>query len=227
MRAPAVVVALGLVFAPALAHAQGEGQRQPAGFIEGLGGATFNSSATSDAFGGSLGIRVAPHVFITADFGRMKNEQFSTFQNTLAQTVQAASATDIALTPVSSDPLWFGSGGLRVETNPLGRVTPFVTGSFGMARLTPSAMLTFNGGTGQGQLAMVPTVGADITSQIVALGLYTAPASETHPMMGLGGGVSIALASRLSLDLAYRYSRVFATTPLNVSGLNVGIGYRF
>ncbi|MCX6543157.1 MAG: hypothetical protein NTV05_01945 [Acidobacteria bacterium] len=102
-----------------------------------------------------------------------------------------------------------------------------MSGSFGFARLAPSATLMFNGGTGQGQLATIPTLGTDVTGQIVALGLYTPPATETHPLMGLGGGVSIALAPRLSLDVAYRYSRVFATTPINVSGVNVGFGLHF
>jgi opacity protein-like surface antigen len=107
------------------------------------------------------------------------------------------------------------------------RVRPYVTGSAGIARLTPTAQFTFTGGSGDGDLSTVPTTGSDVTQQVVGLGLFTQPPSETDFMLGLGGGVSIAVAPRVNVDVGYRYARIFADTPINVSNVAFGLGYRF
>jgi hypothetical protein len=222
MKAQVGALMMGLVLASNFAYAQ-----EPKVFVEGVGSATFSTNASAGSFGGQIGVRIAKDLFVIADLGRLDNVSPSTLQSRVGQAIQLASYTDIGVTSSSHVPVWYGMGGLRFQSSAPGRFRPFASASFGLARLTPAAAFTFTGGTGQGLLASAPAVGSDVTSQVVALGLFVQPTPETHPMLGLEGGVSVGLGPRLSLDLGYRYARIFSADPLNLSGLMFGVGYHF
>ena len=122
-------------------------------------------------------------------------------------------------------PAVYSVGGLRFEVPTRGRVSPYVLGGIGAARLNPTAQFTFSSGTLPD--GSTPTVGDDVTSQLVAAGDFTAPAATTAFMFTLGGGVEIPVARHWAIDAGYRFSRVAADTPLNAQGATFGFGYRF
>ena len=64
-----------------------------------------------------------------------------------------------------------------------------------------------------------PAISDNVTSQIVSLGCFTQPPTETAMMTSLGGRVSIPLASRISANIGYSYSRISTATPLNVQSM--------
>jgi opacity protein-like surface antigen len=105
------------------------------------------------------------------------------------------------------------------------RVSPYVLGGLGFARLTPTGQFTYSSGIlPDGSTA---AVGADVTSQLVTAGYFTAPPATNAFMYTLGTGVEIPVARHWAVDAGYRFSRVAAETPLNTQGITFGFGYRF
>jgi opacity protein-like surface antigen len=105
------------------------------------------------------------------------------------------------------------------------RVSPYVLGGIGFARLTPTAQFTYSSGTLPDGSA--PTLGTDVTTQLVTAGDFRLPPATTAFMFTLGGGVAIPVASHWAVDAGYRFSRVDADTPLNAQGVTFGFGYHF
>jgi opacity protein-like surface antigen len=137
---------------------------------------------------------------------------------------------DTSLIGGGSVPASYVGGGLRVEVPTHSRVAPYILGAIGAARLNPTAQFTFSSGTMPD--GSTPTVGADVTSAIVATGNFTAPLSSTAAMYTFGGGFQVPLAPHWVVDAGYRYSRITAdstlsASPLNTNGMALGFGYRF
>ena len=104
-------------------------------------------------------------------------------------------------------------------------VTPYVFGGLGFARLTPSARFLYQSGTTlTGNLA---ATGDDITADVVANGLFTAPAATTGLMLRTGGGLQVPLGKHLLGNVDYSVSRISADTPLHSQDLTFGVGFRF
>jgi opacity protein-like surface antigen len=91
--------------------------------------------------------------------------------------------------------------------------------------MSPSAVFSFGSGTLPD--GSTPSVGDDVTSQLVAAGDFTMPAATTAFMYTLGGGVEVPVTPRWVVDAGYRFSRIASDTPVNVNGVNFGVGYRF
>ena len=106
-----------------------------------------------------------------------------------------------------------------------GFVVAMVLGGIGVARLTPTAQFTYSSGPLPD--GSTPSVGDDVTSQIVSAGDFTAPGATTAFMYTLGAGVEIPVTRQWAVDAGYRFSRVAADTPVNAQGVTFGIGYRF
>ena len=108
-----------------------------------------------------------------------------------------------------------------------GRVSPYVLGGVGFARLSPTAQFTFTSGTGTLPDGTTPAAGADVTAQLVTAGDFMPPAASTALMFTLGAGVEIPVVRHWAIDVGYCFSRVSADTPLNTQGATFGFGYRF
>jgi opacity protein-like surface antigen len=72
-----------------------------------------------------------------------------------------------------------------------------------------------------------PSVGDDVTSEIVSAGAFTTPDASNSFMFTLGGGVAVPVARHWAVDAGYRFSRIDADTPINAQGMTFGFGYRF
>ena len=132
-----------LVAAPLFA--QEPGGEKASGYISGLGGFAASVGDTGNTTGDlrvEAGVRVAPHVMVFGNIGRFRNLQ-ADLQPTL-DTATANLAANQGLTVVgagSLPALYFG-GGVRVEVPTKTRLMPYVLGSVGIARLSPTAQFS-------------------------------------------------------------------------------------
>jgi len=196
------------------------------GYVTGVGGFAVTPDTTSGEVLGEAGVRIAPHLLVFGDLGQFHNLQPSSIQPTVDSTTALLSGSlGLNLVGTSRVPAWYSVGGLRYEVPTQSRVSPYVLGGIGFARLTPTAQFTYTSGTLPD--GSTPAVGDDVTTQIVTAGDFTVPAATTAFMFTLGGGIEIPVARRWAVDAGYRFSRVAADTPLNAQGLTFGFSYRF
>ena len=195
-------------------------------YVTGVGGFTATSDTTSGNVMGEAGVRIAPHVLAFGSLGEFHNLQPSELQPTVDSTMAVlAAGQGLNVLGTARVPAWYSVGGLRYEAPTKGRVSPYLLGGIGAARLNPTAQFTFS--SGKLPDGSTPTVGDDVTSQLVAAGDFTAPPPATAFMFTLGGGVEIPVARHWAIDAGYRFSRVDADTPLNAQGATFGFGCRF
>ena len=224
-----IVAAAALLVATPL-MAQDHGGPDARGYVMGLGGF---SVSTGSSTGNSLlegGIRVAPHVMVFGNLGRFGNLQGDLQPTLAATTASLATNQGLGVTSTGTLPATYGLGGVRLEM-PIGsHLMPYVLGGIGIARLNPSAHITYSSGIMPD--GSTPNVGTDITTQIVTTGAFTNPPSSTARLTTFGAGVQVPLAQHWVVDAGYRYSRIAADTtlsasPLNTNGMTFGFGYRF
>ena len=195
-------------------------------YVAAAGGFARSPDTTSGNALGEVGVRIAPHLLVFGDLGQFHNLQPSDAQPIVDSTTAALSAaTGLSVTGTARVPAWYSVGGLKYEVPIQGRVSPYVLGGIGVARLTPTAQFTYSSGPLPD--GSTPSVGDDVTSQIVSAGDFTAPAATTAFMYTLGAGVEIPVTRQWAVDAGYRFSRVAADTPVNAQGVTFGIGYRF
>lgn len=230
MKSSMAAVVLAALVSAAPVFAQESGATIARGYITGLGGFASSVGHTTGDMSLEAGVRVAPHLMVFGSVGHFGNLQ-SELQPTLDSTTTDLTASE-GLTVVGSGtvPATYGQGGVRFDIPSRARVTPYVLGAFGVARLTPTPAFAFSDGVLPD--GSTPAVGTDITSAIATAGLFTTPTPSTAALFSLGGGIQVPLAAHWMADAGYRFSRVASDTTLSTSalktnGLAVGIGYRF
>jgi opacity protein-like surface antigen len=190
------------------------------------GGFAVSPDGTSGDMLGEVGVRIAPHLSVFGNLGQFHNLQPSQVQPAVDAVVATLADGGLSVTGVARVPAWYSMGGLRWTVPMNNRVSPYVFGGLGFARLTPSAKFTYSSGTLVGAVTP-PTSGDDVTSQIESLGDFTQPAASTAFMFSLGGGVEVPIVPHFAATAGYRLSRVSADTPLNAHSVTFGVGYRF
>jgi opacity protein-like surface antigen len=196
------------------------------GYITGVGGFAVTPDTTSADVLGEVGGRVAPHLLVFGTFGQFHNLQPSDIQPAIdATSAELSTIQGLGVSGTGRVPAFYSVGGLRFEVPMQSRLSPYVLGGIGFARLKPTAQFTYASGTLPD--GSTPLVGDDVTSQIESAGDFTAPAPSTAFMFTLGGGVEIPMARHWAADVGYRFSRVAADTPVNAQGATFGFGYRF
>ena len=195
-------------------------------YVTGVGGFATSPDVTSANVLAEAGVRVAPHLLVFGNLGEIRNLQPSEEQPTVdSTTASVAAAQGLSVLGTARVPALYSIGGLRYEVPMQGRVSPYVMGGLGVARLSPTAHFTYSSGTLPD--GTTPATGADVTDQLVTAGLFTAPAASNAFMFTLGGGVDVPVAQHWAVDVGYRFSRFNATAPLNAQGATFRLGYRF
>jgi opacity protein-like surface antigen len=215
---PLVTIAAVICF-PAAALAQ-----TPRAYVDLSGGFAVTSDTTSGNVLGEAGVRVAPDLFVFGDLGRFQNLQPSLFQPAVDATTTTLSTGGLSVTGVARVPAWYSMGGLRFVIPTGSRVSTYLFGGAGFARISQTATFTYTSGTLPGS---TPAVGDDITSQLVSIGDYVQPAPTTSMMVAFGGGIEAPVAPHLVLDVGYRVAHVSTDTPINAQSVTFGFGYRF
>jgi opacity protein-like surface antigen len=122
-------------------------------------------------------------------------------------------------------PARYSIGGVRWTVPTNGRLSPYVFGGVGFARITPTATFTCTSGTLVGAITP-PSSGDDVTSQIVSLGDFTQPPASTAFMFSVGGGVEVPIVPHFVANAGYRVSRASADTPVSAQSVTFGAGYK-
>jgi len=228
MKQFVLAVALAaLVASPAMA--QESGVREASGYVSAFAGPAWAAGNSTGSIVFEGGARIAPHVMLFGSLGRFSNLQ-GDLQPTLQSTTATLAGDGIGVAGGGTLPAWYGIGGVRAEIPTNLRVTPYVLGGFGMARLNPQPQFTFASGTLPD--GTTPTVGLNVTSNLLATGTITTPPPSNALMAVFGGGIEVPLVPHWVGDVGYRYSYIAADQSLSASALNTnvltfGIGYRF
>jgi opacity protein-like surface antigen len=214
-----IIAAAALALTAGPSFAQGE-----RGYVNLGGGIAASSDATSGELVGEVGVRVARNLFVFGDLGQFHNLQPSLVQPAVDATAAMLATTGVAVTGTARVPAWYSIGGIRFSMPTASGVAPYVLGGAGFARLTPAAQFIDSSGTLGGS---TPTVGDDVTGQLVTLGDFTQPPPTSAFMFTAGGGVQLPVAPHVSVDVGYRLSRVNGDTPISAQSFVAGIGYKF
>jgi len=195
------------------------------GYVSGFGGFAVTPDTTSGNALAEVGIRVAPHIVVFGDVGQFHDVQPSAVQPFVDATTAMLQTTGLNVTGSARVPAFYSLGGVRYELPRQTHVDPYVLGGIGFARMTPTAEFSY--ASGPLPDGSTPSVGDDVTSQLITAGDFATPAATNAFMYTLGGGVDIPVTQRWIVDAGYRFSRISSDTPVNIQGVNFGVGYRF
>ncbi len=182
------------------------------GYAEAVAQSAFGN-ATTQSYGGEIGVALRPKVQVYIDVGRVRDVAPAALR-ARAQIIAGgiAAVTGNVDTQVQ-EPAAFGVAGLKFPLSaPNGRIEPYLLVGAGVANLSKN--VTFS--TTAGAASQFATLGGDLSG------------SERRLMVSAGGGVGVPIGPALIIDLQYRYGRIFASdTGINVHRAGIGIGVRF
>jgi opacity protein-like surface antigen len=184
---------IGAVSAVSLALAASTyAQNLPRAYVQGVAGPTFGTEA-STVFAGGVGIRVGRSFQITGEIGRMQNVLPKSVQgeaDALAAELQAETGSSVSVKTRAR--ALYGTGGVRWLAPSRGPVHPYLGLTAGVAHVRPRVSATVDG---------------------VSLGVDVSDESMTKPLVGLGGGVTVDMGTRVAVELGYQYNRIFTPEP--------------
>ena len=205
-RTIATLLLLGTTAAPALA------QSPSPGFIRGFGGVSFMTE-TGGVFGTTVGLRLTGTLDVIGDVGGLTNMLPDSIQRDLDDAARAMGGFYGA--PLTIDlraPGVYALGGLRASHTTAQRMKLFIEGGAGVAHGTSD--LSAN------------AAGIDVSREVTAV--LRLKHSITEPLVMVGAGVGIPLAGRLTVDLGYRFMRVFTDEPrIDTATMTAGFSWGF
>lgn len=188
-------VLLGTTLALTLAMpAAAQGTSAPKGFVGGLGGVTFGTSSTSSAVGGQVGVRISRDLFVIGEIGRIQDVLPSDLADEIEAGIDFLEDQGIPVNISFKAPATYGFGGVRWAQNNGRRISPFVEGGLGFARIS---------GEVSGTIA-----GIDV-SEFLEDELELTDLSSTEVLLAVGGGANISLTPSVSVDAGYRLMHIF------------------
>jgi len=195
-------------------------------YVSAGGGFAISPDVTSGDVLSEAGVRIAPHLSVFGQIGHVHDLQPAALATTVDQARDLlSSATGLDVVATSRVPALYTIGGLRVDAPMRRRIAPYVLGGIGVSRLTPHAEFTYADGPLPD--ATAPLVGADVTSDVIATGLFAEPPATNEFTYSLGSGARFQLDRHMLFDAGYRFSHVDADTPLHAHSITFGVGYRF
>jgi opacity protein-like surface antigen len=194
-------------------------------YVAGFSGFAISPDTTTANTLGEVGVRVAPHLFAFGNFGQFYDLEPSTLQPAVDSTVSTLSAAGLNVSGSARVPAWYGLGGVRYQIPTSNRISPYVLGGLGFARITPEATFLYTNGTLPD--GSTPVTGDDVTSTLVTAGDFAKPPATNAFMFSLGGGVAVPVAQHWAVDVGYRFSRMDTETAIHTQGVTFGFGYRF
>jgi opacity protein-like surface antigen len=184
---------IGVVSAVSLAIAAStSAQTVSRAYVQAVAGPTFGTEA-STVFAGGVGLRVGRSFQITGEIGRMQNVLPQSVQgeaDALAAELQAETGSSVSVKARAR--ALYGAGGVRWLVPARGQVHPYLGLTAGLAHVMPRVSATVDG---------------------VSLGVDVSDESMTKPLVGVGGGVTVDMGSRVAVELGYHYNRIFTQDP--------------
>src|SRR5262245_56295700 len=195
MRFATTLSAIGLsvgLTAPVFA----QGATEPKAFVGGLAGVTFVTE-TSSILGGQVGVRIARHLFVIGEVGRMWDvlpgeiaDQIPLAEDFIESELGVRADLDVEV------PTFYGFGGIR-WAQARRRIAPFAEAGAGFAHLSGKIFID----------------GVNVTSQAENEIGDLGDLSTNEFLLAFGGGVNIGLTSTVSADAGYRYTVIFTEDP--------------
>lgn len=165
------------------------------------------------AFGGEFGREVVPNIDVFIEAGHMGNVATSDLEARALLIADAIGATVNTIAKAN-----FFDVGARYRFSPYGMWRPYVALGIGAAWVRPEVSFNANGQ----DLTPLVSLGADLSGTTV------------KPMLMLGGGAAVNVASRYFVDLSYRYGHIFAKSgtiendvAIKTQRIQAGFGVRF
>lgn len=193
-------------------------QDAPKGYIQGMVGAA-HTEETDTAYAGLGAWRLNDRLDIFGEVGRMRNAIGPDLSARLAAVeaqIRASNTAQFGSTfPVEFEarvPSWYGFGGLRMRGPAAGKLSTYVEGGAGTARLDPQVHLTING--------------ESLDSEAAALTGLGEGRQQLEFVAGGGGGVAVHVW-RVRIEGGYRYMRFFGDAKTNINRVHVGAGWTF
>jgi opacity protein-like surface antigen len=194
-------------------------QDAPKGYIQGFAGAAHTEEI--DTLYAGLGAwRINDRVDVFGEVGRMRNtigDDLSRRLETIEAQIRASNTAQFGTTfPVVFEarvPAWYGFGGVRVHGPSAGRLSTYLEGGAGTARLDPQVHLTVNG--------------ENLDAEAAALTGVPAGEQQLEFLAGGGGGVAVHVWRRIRIEGGYRYMRMFGDAKANINSVRFGAGWTF
>ena len=194
-------------------------QEQRRGYLEGMFGSARTVESDS-AYAGLAAWRVARRVHIIGEVGRLRNaigddltERLAAAEEKIRANNQSAFLSEFPIVFEARVPTWYGFGGVRVQGPSAGRLSTYLEGGAGGARLDPQVHLTING--------------EGLDTEAVAITGLGDGRQQLEFLAGGGGGVAVQAWKRLRLEGGYRYMRLFGDANTNINRVHVGAGWTF
>jgi opacity protein-like surface antigen len=221
---------LAVAFAALAMAATASAQSTERGYVVGLGGAAI-TEVNSATYGGGVGINLTRNLQITGEVVRMQDILASFTRDDLRLLEQMIlEEGGVSSSVTTKTRATYAMGGVRFVMPGNAPVTPYVTGTAGVAHLAPT-------------LNKVLIEGIDFTSMVMQEpGVSDALRHDTRPVVGVGGGLTATVYRHFRVDVGYQYSRIFIAkdylqaeadlsthqhTGINVHRVQVGVGYAF
>ena len=210
-----VTTVLMVLVTPGAASAQDA----PRGYIQGLAGGA-HTEETDTVYAGLGAWHLNDRVDLFGEVGRMRNAigaDLSLRLEAIEAQIRTSNAAQFGSTfPVVFEarvPAWYGFGGVRVHGPSAGRLSTYLEGGAGTARLDPQVHLTVNGESLDREAAAITGLGAG--------------RQQLEFLAGGGGGVALQLWRRIRIEGGYRYMRFFGDAKANINSVRVGAGWSF
>lgn len=232
MRILGVLAALLLITVPAVAQTE----EDAGAVVSGAVSATAIDSRTELTFSGGAGYRFNRYVGLEIEVtsvptlkAAFPNPNNDVTIQPLAGVVPSnapAVLTGIVVPPptysnLNGDVTIFTTN-IRLEMPmPVGRITPYFAGGGGVAEVRHSADVTIPIGI------YTAVVGALIPQPAIRTITEHVRSASTALALTLGGGVSVQVASHVSVDIDLRYFRLLSDTSTNAGRFGAGARYRF
>jgi hypothetical protein len=203
-------ISAALILAAAVVPASA--QTAPAGFVRGFGGVSFLSE-TGGIFGVSIGAHVNRSIDLFGDIGGITNMLPRKIQRDVDDAArQIGNAYGAPLTIDLKAPGLYGLGGIRFSHTTAQRLKLFVEAGGGVARGTSDVFAVAGN--------------ANVSDQVSAV--LNLKDEVTEPLVMVGGGIGVPLGSRLTLDLGYRFMRIYTADPrIDTASMTAGLNWTF
>jgi hypothetical protein len=186
--------------------ASGASAQTLGGSVQGFGGTTFGTTATSPTFGVNVAVPLGDHIQLIGEGGRLTDIKASLLDQALDFT-----PADIGMSA------WYAEGGLRFIASRRSAVRPYVEATGGVARLKPSVGI-------DGWLGAVTNTG------LTFLGSTEPMVGAGAGVLLQGGPLSVDVGYRYKRILAsgpIASAFSLGNDGYDVNLVRLGVGFRF
>jgi len=209
------VLVLTVLAVPAFSAAQDA----PKGYIVGLAGAA-RTVETDTAYAGLGAWPLNDRLDIFGEVGRIRNaigpdlaDRLAVIKADIIASNRAQFGTEFPVVFEPRVPTWYGFGGLRVRGPSAGKLSTYLEGGAGAARLDPQVHLTVNGEKLDSEAAVITGLGEG--------------RQQLEFLAGAGAGAAFQIWKRIRVEGGYRYMRMFGDAKTNINRVMVGAGWTF